>query len=152
MGKYREDGGNFGSIRRGQLSPLLAQFEEAAFSLRNKGEISEVVKTPFGYHIIQLDDKRGTALKPWIRSKRRSGFVLQAKKRQEARTAYVKEAKSKAKITVNEKLWAEEEKKRAESRRRRMKTRETQGREEMKRTDCQHLSAIAVISLLSLGM
>ena len=110
VGKYREDGGNFGSIKRGQLSPVLTQFEEAAFSLRNKGEISEVVKTPFGYHIIRLDDKRGTALKPLGLVKERIRLLLQSKKKQDARTAYVKEAKAKAKITINEKLWAEEEK------------------------------------------
>ena len=110
VGKYREDGGNFGSIKRGQLSPVLAQFEEAAFSLRNKGEISEVVKTPFGYHIIRLDDKRGTALKPLGLVKERIRLVLQSEKKQAARAAYVKEAKAKVKISINEKAWAEEEK------------------------------------------
>ena len=110
VGKYREDGGNFGSIKRGQLSPVLVQFEEAAFSLRNKGEISEVVKTPFGYHIIRLDDKRGTALKPLGLVKERIRLVLQSEKKQAARTAYVKETKAKTKISINEKVWAEEEK------------------------------------------
>jgi peptidyl-prolyl cis-trans isomerase C len=110
VGKYREDGGNFGSIKRGQLSPVLVQFEEAAFSLRNKGEISEVVKTPFGYHIIRLDDKRGTALKPLGLVKERIRLVLQSEKKQAARASYVKEAKVKAKISINEKVWAEEEK------------------------------------------
>ena len=114
VNKYREDGENFGSIRRGQLSPSLAQFEEAAFSLRNKGEISEVVKTPFGYHIIRLDDKRGTALKPLSLVKEKIRLVLQAKKKQEVRSAYLKETKTKAKISINEKLWAEEEKKELE--------------------------------------
>jgi len=110
VGKYREDGGNFGSIRRGQLSPVLAQFEEAAFSLRNKGEISEVIKTPFGYHILRLDDKRGTALKPLGLVKERIRLVLQSEKKKAAHTAYVKEAKARAKIFINEELWAEEEK------------------------------------------
>ena len=110
VGKYREDGGNFGSIRRGQLSPVLAQFEEAAFSLRNKGEISEVIKTPFGYHILRLDDKRGTALKPLGLVKERIRLVLQSEKKKAAHTAYVKEAKARAKIFINEELWTEEEK------------------------------------------
>jgi len=110
VGKYREDGGNFGTIRRGQLSPVLAQFEEAAFSLRNKGEISEVIKTPFGYHIIRLDDKRGTALKPLGLVKERIRHVLESEKKQAARTAFVKEAKARATIFINEELWAKEEK------------------------------------------
>ena len=69
-----------------------------------------MVKTPFGYHIIRLDDKRGTALKPLGLVKERIRLVLQSEKKQAARTAYVKEAKAKAKISINEKLWAEEEK------------------------------------------
>ena len=109
--KSREDGGDLGYIRRGQLAPSFAQFEEAAFSLRKKGEISEVVKTPFGYHLIQLAERRGTALRPFDQVKEKIRFFLQEKKRQDAYLAYVKETKSRAKIIVNEKLWAEEEKK-----------------------------------------
>ena len=108
--KSREDGGNLGYIRRGQLAPLFAQFEEAAFSLRRKGEISEVVKTPYGYHLIQLEERRGTALRPFDQVKEKIRFFLQTKKKQDAYLQYVKEAKSRAKIVVNEKLWAEEEK------------------------------------------
>jgi peptidyl-prolyl cis-trans isomerase C len=109
--KSREDGGDLGYIRRGQLAPSFAQFEEAAFSLRKKGESSEVVKTPFGYHLIQLEERRGTALRPFDQVKEKINFFLQEKKRQDAYLAYVKETKSRAKIIVNEKLWAEEEKK-----------------------------------------
>jgi peptidyl-prolyl cis-trans isomerase C len=111
VGKFREDSGSFGWIRRGQLSPVLTQFEEAAFSLRNKGEISDVIKTPFGYHIVQLEDKRGTALKPFGLVKEKLRSMLQEQKKQEARTAFVRDAKAKSRITINEKLWAEEEKK-----------------------------------------
>jgi peptidyl-prolyl cis-trans isomerase C len=109
--KSREDGGDLGYIRRGQLAPSFAQFEEAAFSLRKKGEISEVVKTPFGYHLIQLAERRGTALRPFDQVKEKIRFFLQEKMRQDAYLEYVKETKSRAKIIVNEKLWAEEEKK-----------------------------------------
>ncbi len=109
--KSREDGGNLGYIRRGQLAPSFAQFEEAAFSLRRKGEVSEVVKTPYGYHLIELEDRRGTALRPFDQVREKIRFFLQSKKKQDAYLQYVKEAKSRAKIVVNEKLWAEEEKK-----------------------------------------
>jgi hypothetical protein len=109
--KSREDGGDLGYIRRGQLAPSFAQFEEAAFSLRKKEEISEVVKTPFGYHLIQLAERRGTALRPFDQVKEKIRFFLQEKKRQDAYLEYVKETKSRAKIIVNEKLWGEEEKK-----------------------------------------
>jgi peptidyl-prolyl cis-trans isomerase C len=113
IGNFKEDGGNLGYIRRGQLAPPFAQFEEAAFSLRKRGAISEVVSTPYGYHIIRLEDMRGSILKPLNQVKERIRFFLQPKKKQEAYLEYVKEAKSNAKILINEKLWAEEEKKEA---------------------------------------
>jgi peptidyl-prolyl cis-trans isomerase C len=107
----RDNGGNLGTIRRGQLASAFAPFEEAAFSLRKKGEISEVVKTPYGYHLIRLEDREGEFLRPLSQVKEKIRFFIQAKKRQDAYLQYVKEAKSRAKIVINEKLWAEEEKK-----------------------------------------
>ncbi len=47
------EGGDLGSVYRGMMVP---PFEQALFALK-KGEISEPVRTPFGYHIIQLLDK-----------------------------------------------------------------------------------------------
>ena len=110
IGKFKEDGGNLGYIRRGQLAPSFAQFEEAAFSLRRRGEVSEVVSSPYGYHIIRLEDTRGSTLRPLNQVKERVRFFLQPKKKQEAYLEYVKEARSKAKVLINEKLWTEEKK------------------------------------------
>ena len=107
----REDGGNIGYIRRGQLAPPFAPLEEAAFSLRKKGEVSQVVKTPLGYHLVRLEDSRGSYLRPLDQIKEKIRLLLQTKKTQDAYFQYVKEAKSRAKIVINEKLWAEEEKK-----------------------------------------
>jgi peptidyl-prolyl cis-trans isomerase C len=113
--RSKEDGGNLGYIQRGQLSPAFAQFEEAAFSLRTKGETAPVVKTPYGYHIIRLEDRRGRVLRPLDQIKEKIRLFLQTKKKQDAYLEYVKEAKSKATIVINEKLWTEEEKKELKS-------------------------------------
>lgn len=51
----RRLGGNLGMMGRGQF---VSEFEAAAYQLQ-KGEVSEVVKTEFGYHIIQLIDRLG---------------------------------------------------------------------------------------------
>jgi len=49
-----EKGGELGFFPKGQMAP---EFEETAFSM-NVGEISEPVKTQFGYHIIKVTDKK----------------------------------------------------------------------------------------------
>ncbi len=48
-------GGSLGWMKRGSLVP---QFEAAAYNLR-KNEISDIVETEFGLHLIQLLDRRG---------------------------------------------------------------------------------------------
>ena len=52
--KTRADGGDLGYFKRGTMAP---EFEDAAFKLK-KGEVSKVVKTSQGYHIIKLEDRR----------------------------------------------------------------------------------------------
>ncbi|MBN47875.1 MULTISPECIES: SurA N-terminal domain-containing protein [unclassified Methylophaga] len=46
-------GGDLGTIQRDVME---ATFEEAVFALENVGDISEPIKTEFGYHIIKLTD------------------------------------------------------------------------------------------------
>jgi peptidyl-prolyl cis-trans isomerase SurA len=59
---YSEDpgsaakGGELGLFSRGSMAP---EFESAAFNLKNKGDLSEVIKTKFGYHLLQLIERKG---------------------------------------------------------------------------------------------
>jgi peptidyl-prolyl cis-trans isomerase C len=50
----KEQGGLLGYFTQGQMVP---EFEAAAFKMQ-KGEVSEPVKTNFGWHIIKLEDRR----------------------------------------------------------------------------------------------
>ena len=56
----RVDGGDVGMFRRGQMVPA---FEQAAFALQ-PGEISEIVETPYGLHIIKLEERQQARLLP----------------------------------------------------------------------------------------
>jgi peptidyl-prolyl cis-trans isomerase SurA len=59
---YSEDpgsaakGGELGLFSRGTMAP---EFESAAFNLKNKNDISEIIKTKFGYHLLQLIERKG---------------------------------------------------------------------------------------------
>jgi len=56
----RKDGGDVGFFRRGQMVPA---FEAAAFSLQ-PDEVSDIVETPFGLHILRLEERKEARLLP----------------------------------------------------------------------------------------
>jgi len=63
--KYSEDqnsntlGGDIGYYSKGQL---VAEFEDVAFMLET-GEISDVVETQYGFHLIKVTDRKDSSIK-----------------------------------------------------------------------------------------
>lgn len=55
-------GGDLGFFARGQMT---AAFEKAAFALKQPGDLSEVVKTEFGYHVIRLEERKAAERQPF---------------------------------------------------------------------------------------
>jgi peptidyl-prolyl cis-trans isomerase C len=56
-----KEGGDLGWFEKERMVP---EFAEAAFKLE-KGQLSDIVKSQFGFHIIKLDDKRDKAPPPF---------------------------------------------------------------------------------------
>jgi len=54
----KDSGGDLGFFGRGQMVP---QFEEAVLKLQ-PGQVSPVVESPFGYHVIKLEERRARPL------------------------------------------------------------------------------------------
>jgi|HubBroStandDraft_1064217.scaffolds.fasta_scaffold01028_2 peptidyl-prolyl cis-trans isomerase D len=84
--KYSEDpgsanvGGSLGWIGKGQMA---AEFEKAAFSLP-KGQISDVVKSLDGFHIVRVDDKQEAHVKSIDEVKSQIEPILKHQKGQQA--------------------------------------------------------------------
>ncbi len=83
--KYSEDpgsakeGGSLGWIGKGRTVP---EFEKAAFSLP-KGQMSDLVKSSYGFHIIRVDDKQDAHMKTLDEVKGEIEPVLKQQKTQE---------------------------------------------------------------------
>lgn len=94
-------GGDLGYIQRGQVGK---EFEKAAFSLKKPGDISDIVKTTFGYHIIKLEDRKPPQQLSFEEVKDKIKNRLKEEKRSKILEEYLKKAKKSYKIEVNEDL------------------------------------------------
>jgi len=92
----KEQGGDLGFFGRGQMVP---PFEQAAFALK-PGDVSDVVTTQFGYHIIKVAEKKPASTVPYDEVKEQIvGFLSNQKKQQHVET-FVEEARKRAKVEV----------------------------------------------------
>lgn len=111
--KYSQDrgtknrGGDLGYFSPGRM---VRQFEDVAFSLENPGDISDVVKTPFGYHIIKLEDKKPAEPKSLEQVKGEIRRRLSSQRQTESQEKFLEEIKSRTRLEINEALLEEEAK------------------------------------------
>ena len=89
-----KDGGSLGWFARGMM---VKPFDDAVFSMR-KGEVSGVVETEFGYHIIFKEDERPGGSQGLIEVRESIRDLLRHEARGRAMDAFVAELREKANI------------------------------------------------------
>ena len=90
-------GGDLGWISKGQTPP---QFENAAFALTKPNQLSGVVESPFGFHVIQLLERQPAGALPYDQVKERIGNMLKEQQAQQQVEARVRELRAKSKVEV----------------------------------------------------
>lgn len=90
-------GGDLGFFSKGQMVP---EFEKAAFALK-PGEVSEVVETKFGYHVIKAVEKKPAGTVSFEEAKKNIEGYLKAQKSRDQVNAYLEKLRKAAKIEIS---------------------------------------------------
>lgn len=94
----RDKGGDLGYFTRGKM---VKEFEDEAFALK-KGEISRIIKTQFGYHIIKVEDRKGAEKKSFEEVKEEIISLLTKEKENESFRKLISELRNNAKVKIYE--------------------------------------------------
>lgn len=89
-------GGDLGYIPKGYMPQ---EFDKVAFTLK-KDEISEVVQTEFGYHIIKVFDRKPEGVIPYNEAKDFIAKYLKQNLAQKKMASHIEELREKAKIEI----------------------------------------------------
>jgi peptidyl-prolyl cis-trans isomerase SurA len=92
----RKDGGNLGTFKKGDMMPEL----ETAILNMKPGEVSELVYTPSGFHIVKLEERTAGRLKPLDSVRAEIEDTLYRKKSEERFNQWAKDLRSKGSIEV----------------------------------------------------
>jgi peptidyl-prolyl cis-trans isomerase C len=89
-------GGDLGYFPKGQMVP---EFDKVSFELK-PGQISDVVTTQFGYHVIKIVDHKSGRVVPFEEAQAKIKEYLANQKKMQHRDAFIEGLKKKAKIEV----------------------------------------------------
>jgi parvulin-like peptidyl-prolyl isomerase len=92
----RAEGGLLPWMARGETVPA---FDQAAGALQ-KGGTSEVVETPFGFHVLRLEDTRPSATVPFEEAREQIEQAIRRRKARDAVRQRVQELRAQAKVEV----------------------------------------------------
>jgi peptidyl-prolyl cis-trans isomerase SurA len=91
-----KDGGDLGTFKKGDMLP---EIEETVINM-NPGEISDLVNTPAGFHIIKLEEKSPGKLRPFAEVKAEIEDQLFKKKSEERFNQWLAELRKAAAIEI----------------------------------------------------
>ncbi len=99
--QYSQDGssaqgGDLGHFERERMVP---PFSQAAFALQ-PGQLSDVVATQFGFHIIKVTDRKPPSAVPYEQVSARIVDYLSSQKKQQRMAQLIQDAKKRARIEV----------------------------------------------------
>jgi len=94
----RKDGGDLGTFKKGDMMPEL----ETAIVGMKTGEVSELVYTTSGFHIIKLEERVSGKMKPYENVKSAIEDLLYRKKSEERFSQWAKDLRSKASIEMKD--------------------------------------------------
>ncbi|HEY2776094.1 MAG TPA: peptidylprolyl isomerase [Candidatus Binatia bacterium] len=97
-------GGDLGTFGRGRM---VKEFEDAAFALKNDGDISPPVQTRFGWHIIMRTGREEGTIQPFDQVKNQIKVKLVSDSRREKTTGFIDDLKKKGGVSIDEKAVAE---------------------------------------------
>jgi len=99
----KDKGGELGFFARGQMVPA---FQDAAFGAK-VGQIVGPVKSPFGYHIIQVEEKKPAQKATFASTKDQIRTQLTQQQEQAVVPTFLQQLRSQAKIEVSDSRYAD---------------------------------------------
>jgi peptidyl-prolyl cis-trans isomerase SurA len=94
----RKDGGNLGVFKKGDMMPEL----ETVILTMKPGDVSELVYTPVGFHIVKLEERTIGKMKPFDKVKVDVEDSLYRKKSEDRFSQWAKELRAKSSIEIKD--------------------------------------------------
>jgi peptidyl-prolyl cis-trans isomerase SurA len=95
-GPSKADGGDVGFFKRGDM---VAAFDRTAFTLKDN-EVSDPVRTPFGWHVIKVMERRAAASKPFEQVREELRDKLWREQMQRQTEGFVEDLRKQASVEI----------------------------------------------------